>query len=134
MTARGGVLLGKEDRHGHDNLHQQCLPRNPASSLWGSLGLSRERMAHLLEVSAKTIERWETSRKPPTNPAARRRLAQLDEIAALGLAVYTSEGFRLFLTTPLPVFGGRTALQVIGLGEGEAVMGALAADYEGLGS
>lgn len=110
------------------------VPLNPASALRGSFGLSRERMAHLLDVSAKTIERWEARREPPTNPAARRRLAQLDEIAALGLAVYAPEGFRLFLTTPMPVFGGRTALQLIELGEGEAVMGALAADYEGLGS
>jgi DNA-binding XRE family transcriptional regulator len=98
-----------------------------------SLGLSRERMAHLFEVSAKTIERWEARGTPPESPHARRRLSQLQEIAQLGHIVYTPAGFHYFLTAPMPVFGGRTALQMIELGEGDAVFAALAADYEGSG-
>ena len=97
------------------------------------LQLSRERMARLLDVTAKTIERWE-GRDVPTAPRLQHRLASLHEIAQLGMTVYTAEGFRQFLTTPLPEFEGRTALQLIELDEAERVLAALAADYEGLGS
>lgn len=51
----------------------------------------------------------------------------------LGRSVYTPDGFRLFLRTPMPEFGDRTALQMIEQGEFERVIAALAADYEGLG-
>jgi transcriptional regulator with XRE-family HTH domain len=98
------------------------------------LGLSRERMARLLDVSAKTIERWEQRGVAPRSTADRQRLLQIQEILELGLIVYTEEGLRLFLTTPMPVFDGSTGLQLIERGEGERVYGALAQDYEGLGS
>jgi len=96
------------------------------------LGLSRERMARLFDVSAKTIERWE-ARGAPSSAADRQRLLQIREIIDLGRIVYTDEGLRLFLTTPMPVFDGATGLQLIGRGEGERVFAALATDYEGLG-
>ena len=98
-----------------------------------AMGLSRERMARLLDVSAKTIERWEARSEPPTNRTARQRLAQLQEIVQLGLMVYKPDGFRLFLTTPMPVFAGRTGLQLIEHGQGDVVFGVLAGVYEGLG-
>ena len=97
------------------------------------LGLSRGRLARLLDVSAKTIERWEARPEPPANRTARQRLAQLREIVFLGLIVYTPQGRPRFLTTPMPVLDGRTALDLIERGEGEEMIGALAADYEGLG-
>ena len=114
-------------------LTAQDVPDIAPRRLRQELGLSRERMARLLDVSAKTIERWEARPEPPANRTARKRLAQLREIVFLGLIVYTPEGFRRFLTTPMPVFDGRTALQIIENDEGEEVVGALAADYEGLG-
>lgn len=95
--------------------------------------LSRERMGRLLDVSAKTIERWEQRDQPPVGGRAPGQLARLREIADLGQAVYTPDGFARFLTSPLPAFGGRTALQLIEAGEDERVLAALAADYEGLG-
>lgn len=98
------------------------------------LGLSRERMGRLLDVSAKTIERWENRDALPAGPLQRGRLAQLQVIAALGRVVYTAEGLTCFLSTPLPEFERRTALQLIELGQGNRVLAALAADYEGLGS
>jgi DNA-binding XRE family transcriptional regulator len=98
-----------------------------------TLHLSRERMARLLDVSAKTIERWEARDEAPANRHVRRQLAQLQEIAHLGNLVYTPRGLTLFLTTPLPVFDGLTGLQLIEIGQGERVIGELAADYEGLG-
>lgn len=96
-----------------------------------ALGISRERMGRLLDVSAKTIERWEESDRLPTSAAAAMRLAKLQEIVDLGLIVYTPAGFVLFMSTPFPAFGGLTALQLIERGDAETVMGALAADYEG---
>ena len=99
------------------------------------LSLSRERMARLVDVSAKTIERWEHHQGLPSSASSRVRqqMAQIQEIRDLGLIVYTPEGFQLFLTTPLPTFAGRTALQMIEQGHAEAGFAALASDYEGVG-
>lgn len=98
------------------------------------LSLSRERMARLVDVSAKTIERWEHQQGLPLGASSRVReqLAQIQEIRDLGLIVYTPEGFRQFLTTSLPEFEGKTALQMIERGRADAVLAALAADYEGV--
>ena len=101
-------------------------------ALRSELGLSRERMARLFDVSAKTIERWEARGAPPS-AADRQRLLQIREILDLGRLVYTAEGLQRFLDAPLPVFKGATALQMIERGEGEQVLAALATDYEGLG-
>jgi DNA-binding XRE family transcriptional regulator len=99
------------------------------------LSLSRERMARLVDVSAKTIERWEHQHSLPSRVSSRLRaqLAQIQEVRDLGLAVYTPEGFRQFLKTPLPTFDGRTPLQMIEQGKADDVIAALASDYEGLG-
>ena len=114
-------------------LTEPNVPDLAPRALREAMGLSRERMARLLDVSAKTIGRWKARSEPPANRTARRQLAQLREIVDLGLIVYTPEGFRLFLTTAMPVFGGRTALQFIENGEGDEVFGVLAGVYEGLG-
>jgi transcriptional regulator with XRE-family HTH domain len=98
-----------------------------------TLGFSRERMARLFGVSAKTIERWEARESLPANLLVRQRLAQVQEIATLGRIAYTPEGLTLFLTAPMPVFHGRTALQLIESGQADEVFAALATDYEGLG-
>lgn len=98
-----------------------------------ALGLSRERMARLLDVSAKTIERWEASGMLPASRRLRELLAKLQEIISLGLIVYTPEGFVMFMSWPQPAFDGRTALQLVETGKAETVFGELAGDYEGLG-
>ena len=97
------------------------------------LALSRERMARLVDVTAKTIERWEDKQALPTSTRVRSQMAQLQEVRDLGLTVYTPEGFREFLVTPLSVFRGKTALQMIEQGEVDKVIAALASDYEGGG-
>ncbi len=96
-----------------------------------ALGLSQERMARVMGVSAKTIERWEASDEPPASPVALGRLRSLREIVDLGRLVYTTRGFELFLKTPLREFGGRAAITLLELGEFDRVLGALARDYEG---
>ncbi len=99
------------------------------------LNLSRERMARLIDVSAKTVERWEAQDALPARASSRVRiqLAQIQAMRDLGRTVYTPDGFQLFLRTPLPTFGGMTALQMIELGRIAEVVAALASDYEGLG-
>lgn len=60
-------------------------------------------------------------------------LERFPEVARVGRAIYSAEGLRLFLTTPLSRFDGGTALQLIADGQVDRVVSALAADYEGLG-
>ena len=98
-----------------------------------ALRLSRERMARLLDVSAKTVERWEERETLPTNSQVRGRLAKIEEIIDLGLSVYSPDGFCRFLATPMREFGDATSLQLIEIGQADRVLAALAADYEGLG-
>jgi DNA-binding XRE family transcriptional regulator len=100
------------------------------------LNLSRERMARLVDVSAKTVERWESQQGLPARASTRVRfqLAQIQAMRDLGLTVYSPEGFQEFLRTPLTTFAGKTALQMIEQGSIDEVVAALAADYEGLGS
>lgn len=97
------------------------------------LHLSRERMGRLLDVSAKTVERWEERGDIPSRGRVRSQMAQLQEVVELGANVFTPDGFRQFLTTPLPAFRGRTALQMIEQGEADKVIATLASTYEGLG-
>jgi transcriptional regulator with XRE-family HTH domain len=97
-------------------------------------GISRERMARLMDVSAKTIQRWEERETLPQDQRVRRQFADLREIVDLGLVVYTEDGFREFLTTPLRAFDGLTALRMIELDRSDEVLAALATDYEGLGA
>ena len=97
-----------------------------------TLGISRDRMGRLLEVTSKTIGRLEDERRLPAQPAVATRLARLKELTELGLLVYTPEGFARFMSTPLPTFSGLTALQLIERGEIERVFAELAATYEGV--
>lgn len=96
------------------------------------LALSRENMGRLIQASAKTLERWEKGQSTP-NDVAMQRLSKLREIINLGLMVYTDEGFKEFLKTPLEVFNGYSASQLMTLGQHEKVIAVLAADYEGQG-
>lgn len=95
--------------------------------------LSRERLARLVGVTAKTVERWEAKPTRPARDETRARMAQLREIAELGAAVYTRAGLGDFLEAPLAEFDGLTALQLIERGQGDRVLAAIAADYEGAG-
>ncbi|WP_228021922.1 helix-turn-helix domain-containing protein [Vasconcelosia minhoensis] len=97
------------------------------------LALSQERLGALLRVSPKTVSRWERAERRPTDEALLRKMAKLQEIVDLGSRVYQPDGLREFLSTPLPLFGGRSGLDLIGLGEFEPVIAALAADFEGTG-
>lgn len=97
------------------------------------LGLSREKMADVMSVSAKTIENWERRNQMPADEAKRNRLGVVDELAQLGLLVYGAEGLPVFMQTPLRSLGNRTPLQEIVADRIERVIEILASEYEGLG-
>jgi hypothetical protein len=111
-----------------------ATPRTPPTlrprAIRLALGVSRDRMGRLLEVTSKTVGRLEDQDRLPAQPATATRLAKLKELVDLGLLVYTADGFVRFMATPLPVFGGLTALQLIERGEVERVFGELASTYE----
>ena len=105
---------------------------NPAD-IRAKLSLSQEKLSSLLKVSTKTVNRAEKQQLALNGVDVRVRLAKLQEIATLGLMVYTVDGLKEFLTTPLPVFNRHTAIDLMLIGEYDRVIGALAADFEGLG-
>lgn len=97
------------------------------------LDLSREKLARVFDVSAKTIERWEAKGSLPKDAAGRRLLTELREIVDLATVVFGAEGMRRFLALPLPGYDGATPLQLIERRQSSAVLAALATDYEGIG-
>lgn len=96
------------------------------------LQLSQEHMSRLLHVSTKTLWRWEKNETSPKSETIE-HLTKLKKIAEIAQKVYTPDGITAFLTTPMEVFGGRTAYDLMSLGEYDQVIAVLAADYEGLG-
>ena len=112
----------------------KSLPSTPLLHLLrNTLPISQEQLARLLKVSSRTVARWEKSNSGPERQEQRERLARLQEIIDLGTKVYTPEGLKEFFSTPLPEFGNKTAFDMFFIGDYEAVLSALAADYEGLG-
>ncbi len=101
------------------------------ATLRHDLGISRERMARLLDVSAKTIQRWEEHDQLPANRWILQVVVELQNIADLGLEVFTSEGFSLIMRQPQPVFEHRSGLQMIEEGHADDVYAELAGAYEG---
>ena len=95
--------------------------------------LSRERLARVLDVSARTVQRWEAANQLPADDRHRATLSELRSIVELGQTVYTPAGFQRFLRTPLPVLDHRTPIEMLERGETNRVLAVLAADYEGLG-
>jgi len=101
--------------------------------LFANLPLSIERMGNLFHVSSKTVQRWKERKFAPSQEDVLQKLSRVIEVVELGRKVYTPEGLGEFLTTPLPVFGHRSAVQLMAEGEYDKVLGALADDFEGLG-
>jgi DNA-binding transcriptional regulator YiaG len=96
-----------------------------------TLGISRERMGRLLDVSARTIQRWEDTDQLPSNRWVRAVLVDLDRILALGEEVFTPEGLQIVMTKPQPAFDGKTGLEMMESGRSSDVYGEFAGAYEG---
>jgi DNA-binding XRE family transcriptional regulator len=109
------------------------LATSTSAELRRKLSLSQEKLSSLLKVSSKTIHRVEKQQTSLKDADARARMAKLEEIATLGLMVYTEAGLKEFLTTPLAIFDRHTAMDLMTIGQFDRVIGALAADFEGLG-
>jgi uncharacterized protein (DUF2384 family) len=90
-------------------------------------------MARLLDISTRTVERWEERTAPPPSRIGRERLAKLQQLIELGVTVFGAEMFQRFLGLPQPALDGRTPLQLIEHGQEDRVFGLLAAEYEGQG-
>jgi transcriptional regulator with XRE-family HTH domain len=111
----------------------KAKPKLDASLIRKRFALSQERMSTLLRVSVKTVMRWEKKQGKPQKQEQIMSLAKLNEIWELGRKIYTKEGLKEFLRTPLPIFDGKTAFDLILIGEYDRVIGALAAELEGIG-
>jgi DNA-binding XRE family transcriptional regulator len=106
-------------------------PPLSVADIRAKLGISRERMGRLLDVSARTIQRWEDNDQLPSNRWVTNVLVQTNKIVDLGLDVFTPESVTIIMTTPQPVFGGRSGLEMIESGDGDAVLGEFAGASEG---
>lgn len=99
------------------------------------LGFNTDLMGLVVETASRTVVRWEKTGVPDeAPPQTYGRIAKLVELVQLGQAVYGRDGFKRFLKTPLPAFGGKAAYQLMLLGETDRVLAELAADYEGGGA
>ena len=96
-----------------------------------NLGISRERMGRVLDVSARTIQRWEDSDQLPANRWVLQVLIQLQNIVDIGLEVFTPDGLHRVMTNPQPGFDNHSGLDLIEAGEGLRVFGELVSADEG---
>ncbi|MBI5528689.1 MAG: transcriptional regulator [Deltaproteobacteria bacterium] len=101
--------------------------------LFSNLPISTERMGDLFRVSSKTVQRWKEGKFSPSHDDVLERLSRVIEVVELGRKVFTPDGLEEFVTTPLPAFGHKTAIQLMAEGDYDKVLGALADDHEGLG-
>jgi len=95
------------------------------------LGISCERMARLLDVSARTIQRWEEQDQLPSNRWVMQVLVDVQNIVDLGLQVFEPRGVHLIMTTPQPGFGNKSGLELVEAGRANEVVGSLAGANEG---
>lgn len=95
------------------------------------LGISRERMSRLLDVSSRTVARWEEQGQLPSNRWVRQALLQISVIIDVAHESLTDTGLHSLMTTPQPVFGNRSGLEMIEQGQVETVYRELAGMAEG---
>ena len=94
------------------------------------LGLSRELLSRALDVSTRSIERWELRGSGAVSADTQRRLATVSEIADLAREVY-GENVPSFMTTPRRSLGMRTPREALAHGDLDAVRQVLINALEG---
>ncbi len=97
--------------------------------LRGRLGLSQEMLARALEVSGRSVERWESG-SSLSDPRVLRVLDRLKEIARLGEEVY-GDALPTFMRTPRRSLDGRTPIQALARGDIEPLFITLVRASEG---
>ena len=109
-------------------LHTDLGPRD-VRALRDRLGLSQEMLARVLDVSSRTVERWEAGASPADHRVVL-LLARIDEVATLGTEVYGT-GLAQFMRMPRRALGGRTPTAALAAGDLDGVMSLLAQAAEG---
>ncbi len=94
------------------------------------LGLSRELLSRVLDVSTRSVERWEARGSTAASAETRRRLATVAEIADLAREVY-GDDVAAFMSTPRRSLGMRTPREAMVHGDVEAVRQVLIDALEG---
>lgn len=98
-------------------------------TLRAGLGLSQESLSRALDVSARSVERWEAGAKTE-NAETIRRIAVLSEIADLVREVYGDEP-AAFMSTPRKSLSGHTPREALLRGDLDLVLGVLARALNG---
>lgn len=130
LIIEGGLIMRNSvnySKHDFNNISKYI------GDIRKKLAISTERLGVMLQVSSRTVIRWEQSRHKPAAQNHIIAINKLKEIIDLGCAVYTPEGLQDFIFKPQPVFDGHSAFQLISIGDYDRVLSALAADYEGTG-
>ena len=105
------------------------LKRPNLRGLRSALGFSRESIARVLDVSTRTVERWEGGANTE-NAHALLRLDELNEIVRLGEEIYGDDLAR-FMATPRQSLGNRTPAATLVRGDLDEVLDILSQAYEG---
>ena len=105
------------------------LSRPNLRGLRSALGFSRESIARVLDVSTRTVERWEGGTNTD-NADVMRRLDELGEIVRLGQEIYGDDLAR-FMATPRQSLGNRTPAATLVRGDLDDVLDILSQAYEG---
>lgn len=106
-----------------------ALRHSGIRELRATLGFSRESLARALDVSTRTVERWEAG-ATTDNADALRRIGELAETAALGREILGSD-LRRFLATPRRSLRDRSPAAALMRGDLADVLGVLAQAHEG---
>lgn len=99
-------------------------------SLRSRLGLSQESFSRVLDVSARSVERWEARGTGRIDPETSRRLEATREILSLAAEVY-GDDVPSFMATPRRSLGMRTPREAMIHGELEQVRQLLVNGLEG---
>jgi transcriptional regulator with XRE-family HTH domain len=121
------MSVHKENHEGHPMTTE--LSRPNLRGLRSALGFSRESIARVLDVSTRTVERWEGGTNTQ-NADALLRLGELGEIVRLGQEIYGTDLAR-FMATPRLSLGNRTPAAALVRGDLEDVLDILSQAYEG---
>lgn len=99
-------------------------------TLRGRLGLSQELFSRVLDVSARSVERWEAKPTTRVDAETSRRLAVTEEILALAGEVYGTN-VDAFMATPRRSLAMRTPREAMVRGDLEDVRQVLVNSLEG---
>jgi len=96
-----------------------------------STDLPETKLGLVFRVNSKTISRWRNKEVKNIKPEHSLVVRRFKELVILGLKVFNKAGMLEFLVNPQPVFGNKSAFDMLIIGEFEKVESVLASMYEG---